>query len=103
MTGNNETEYQRFMNLWSETYKPNAWSSIAYFVFWHPLWTLFCLGWVLSTGIISIASLTFPPLGYFICVGTVMSWRYLNYQNIKNASSSIKISVFFIDLWQELN
>jgi hypothetical protein len=70
---------QRFVNLWSEIHKPNAWATIFYFLFWNPLWSTFCFAWVVSTGLIGVCSLAFPPLGYLVCIATVMSWRYVNH------------------------
>jgi len=77
---NSPTLIQRYFALWSEMCKPNAWASAAYFVIWYFPWTMICILWVLLTGAISVVSLLFPPLGYFICVGTVISWRYRTVQ-----------------------
>ena len=66
---------QMFIDLWSEVLKPQTWASICYNVFWFPPWTIFCFVWVLTTGMMSVISLVFPPLAYFICVGSVMSMR----------------------------
>ena len=105
---NNTTKYQRFVALWSEVSKPDAWATIFYFIFWHPLWHSFCFVWVIVTGLASLVSLIFPPLGYFICIGTVMSWRYASLRkSLKYVYRFFLIKLFFffdlsIDLWQEL-
>jgi hypothetical protein len=66
-----------FKNLCPELYNPNAWASLFYLVFWFLPWSLFCFVWVACTGSISVVlSLVLPPLGYFFCIATVVSWRY---------------------------
>jgi len=73
----NKNKNNKFQRFKSEVFKSEAWASIIYFIFWYPPWTIFCLVWVLSTGLISVILLfVFFPLGYFVCIGTVMSWRY---------------------------
>ncbi|CAG8626961.1 1536_t:CDS:2 [Funneliformis caledonium] len=69
----NSTHDQKFIELWLEVTKPQSWSSIIYLLFWFPLWTIFCFAWILSTFMISIISLVIPPLGYFMCIGSVIS------------------------------
>ena len=78
--GDNDDEsfFQCFKDLWSEVFNPNGWATFAYFLLWNPLWSLFCFLWVSSTGFISIGLWLLPPLGYFVSIGTIMSWRYVN-------------------------
>src|ERR1051325_11322575 len=103
--GNNNIRL--FLTLWSEICKPNAWASAAYFFIWYPPWTVFCILWVLQTGAMSAISLLFPPLGYFICVGTVITWRqvlYINYYvSLKFPFLCFNYSHLLIDRWQELS
>jgi hypothetical protein len=77
-SNNDESLFQCFKNLWTEIFNPNGWATFAYFLLWNPLWSLFCLVWVASTGFISIGLWLLPPLGYFVSIRTVMSWRYVN-------------------------
>ncbi|CAG8636993.1 14529_t:CDS:2 [Funneliformis mosseae] len=103
LNNNNEiNEIQKFVNLWSETYKPLAWTSIVYFVFWYPPWTLFCLAWVTFTALISLASLIIPPLGYCFCIGSVISWRSLARIELLTVSYCINPKNFIKDSITEI-
>ena len=106
MTDNNNspTIIQRYVALWPEICKPDAWASAAYFVIWYLPWTFICMSWVLFTGAISVASLLFPPLGYFICIGTVISWRYCTVCKLLITRNLFYIlfNHNFIDLWRGL-
>ncbi|PKY51205.1 hypothetical protein RhiirA4_546427 [Rhizophagus irregularis] len=54
-----------------------AWAGIFYILIWNPIWTILCFIWVLVTCLLSIITLVFPPLGFIVCIGTVISWRTL--------------------------
>ncbi|RGB34278.1 hypothetical protein C1646_668666 [Rhizophagus diaphanus] len=96
----NNNKFQRFK---SEVFKSNAWASIIYFIFWYPPWTILCLIWVLCTGLISvILLLVFLPLGYFVCIGTVMSWRTLARVELIALSFCVNPSYFLIDTIPEI-
>ncbi|CAG8691286.1 13079_t:CDS:2 [Rhizophagus irregularis] len=96
----NNNKFQQFK---SEVFKRNAWASIIYFIFWYPPWTILCLIWVLCTGLISvILLLVFLPLGYFVCIGTVMSWRTLARVELIALSFCVNPSYFLIDTIPEI-
>ncbi|CAG8444886.1 11783_t:CDS:2 [Scutellospora calospora] len=64
-------------SLWSNVREPQGWSSLAYFIFISPIFSLFCAVWVWLTFAISIPTLIFPPFGFFWCIWTAWSWRAL--------------------------
>ncbi|RIA98044.1 hypothetical protein C1645_813264 [Glomus cerebriforme] len=99
----NNSPTQRFLALWSEVSKSNTWASIAYFLFWDIFWASFCCAWVLGTGIASVTTLAFPPLGYCICILTVMSWRSLARIEIISVSFCTNPSTFISNTIPEIS
>ncbi|GBB88367.1 hypothetical protein RclHR1_14930006 [Rhizophagus clarus] len=93
----------KFHQFKSEVFKRNVWASIIYFICWYPPWTILCLIWVLCTGLVSVILLfIFLPLGYFVCIGTVMSWRSLARVELVTLSFCVNPAYFLIDTIPEI-
>ncbi|KAF9927567.1 hypothetical protein FBU30_003074 [Linnemannia zychae] len=72
--GNNEEEPKTH---WSVVGDGKAWGSFFYIIFVIiPLSLIFFI-WSMATLIISAVSMIFPPIGYFVVIATVTSWRAL--------------------------
>ncbi|CAG8486872.1 16283_t:CDS:2 [Funneliformis mosseae] len=53
------------------------WIALIYLILWDFAYSTFCFSWVLSTFIVGIVSLIIPPLGYFLLLLSIYSWRML--------------------------
>ncbi|KAF9301071.1 hypothetical protein BGZ74_007189 [Mortierella antarctica] len=54
-----------------------AWLAFAYLLLGILPWSVFCFGWTLAWAIAGSVSLIFPPVGYFLMIFAVTSWRAL--------------------------
>jgi hypothetical protein len=62
---------------WSIVGDGKAWGAFFYILFIIVPLSLFFFVWSMATLIISAVSMIFPPVGYFIVIATVTSWRAL--------------------------
>ncbi|KAG0292136.1 hypothetical protein BGZ96_004479 [Linnemannia gamsii] len=62
---------------WSIVGDGKAWGAFFYILFVIVPLSLFFFVWSMATLIISAVSMIFPPVGYFIVIATVTSWRAL--------------------------
>ncbi|CAG8717215.1 3890_t:CDS:2, partial [Rhizophagus irregularis] len=62
---------------WGPVINPDAWKSLLYFLFIAPVIALFSGIWCGTMLLFAIVSLIFPPLGFFFCIGTALSYRAL--------------------------
>ncbi|KAF9972616.1 hypothetical protein BGZ73_004241 [Actinomortierella ambigua] len=62
---------------WSSVSEPRPWFALLFHVIVILPWAIFCQAWVLCVGIISFVSLIIPPIGYFLIIPAVTSWRAL--------------------------
>jgi hypothetical protein len=62
---------------WGPVVNPDAWKSLFYFLIIAPVIALFSGIWCGTMLVNAIISLIFPPLGFFFCVGTALSYRAL--------------------------
>ncbi|KAG9067285.1 hypothetical protein KI688_012068 [Linnemannia hyalina] len=62
---------------WSIVGDGKAWTAFFYILFIVVPLSLFFFVWSMATLIISAVSMIFPPVGYFVVIATVTSWRAL--------------------------
>ncbi|RIA84290.1 hypothetical protein C1645_784379 [Glomus cerebriforme] len=62
---------------WKPVIDPYAWKSLLYFLFIAPVIALFSFVWCLVMFVHAIISLILPPIGFFFCIGTALSFRAL--------------------------
>ncbi|KAF9296761.1 hypothetical protein BGZ88_011934 [Linnemannia elongata] len=62
---------------WSIVGDGKAWTAFFYILFIVVPLSLFFFVWSMATLIISAVSMIFPPIGYFVVIATVTSWRAL--------------------------
>ncbi|KAK3833794.1 MAG: hypothetical protein JOS17DRAFT_773408 [Linnemannia elongata] len=62
---------------WSIVGDGKAWTAFFYIIFIVVPLSLFFFVWSMATLIISAVSMIFPPVGYFVVIATVTSWRAL--------------------------
>ncbi|CAG8790690.1 12010_t:CDS:1, partial [Acaulospora morrowiae] len=74
---NNKKPQKCIARYWSTVFDLNAWSSCLYLLLISPVISSFAFFWVFFTFIGVVISLIFPPVGFFLGIVTVWSWRAL--------------------------